>query len=116
MNLVSSARAEFETLRSKAFGAIGAAYTIVGTPISNPVRLLKVTNTTNSNLLVSYNGVDDQDIVPTGGFFLYDLCSNKSDAAGYLELPVGRSIYVKFETVKPTVGSVYVTVLYASQT
>lgn len=115
MNLVSSARAEFEILRTLPFGLIGAAYTGVGLKFANPVRLLKVTNNTDANLLVSFNGVDDQDIVVAYGFFLYDLCSNKTDAAGILELSAGKRLYVKQEAWAPTVGSVYATIIYASQ-
>jgi hypothetical protein len=114
-NLVSSVRVRYEPLRSIGFLGISAIYAGVGLPFENPVRILKVTNLTNVNILVSLNGIDDHDIVAANGFFLYDYSSNKSNAAGLLEQPQGDRIYVKAETGLPAAGNVYVTVVYASQ-
>ena len=114
-NLVSSVRVRYEPLRSIAFGAISGVYASVGLPFSNPVRILKVTNLTNANILVSLNGIDDHDVVTANGFFLYDYASNKAQAAGLLEQPQGDRIYVKAESGVPTLGNLYVTIVYASQ-
>ena len=114
-NLISSIRVRYEPLRSLAFGGITSVYAPVGLPFNNPVRILKVSNLTDENILVSLNGVDNHDIVPANAFFLYDYSSNKSDAAGLLEQPQGDQIYVKAETILPVTGNVYVTVVYASQ-
>lgn len=115
-NLVSSIRVRYEPLRSVGFSTITNAYTSVGLPFANPVRILKVTNLTDKNILVSLNGLDDHDVVSANGFFLYDYASNKANAAGLLEQPQGDRIYIKSETnVVPTMGNLYVTVVYASQ-
>lgn len=114
-NLVSSIRVRFENLRSLGFASIIGTYTGVGTPFANPVRLLKITNLTNANLLVSFNGVDDKDIVAANGFTLYDFGTNQTASAGNLEMAVGDRVYVREESAAPTSGSVYVTVIYASQ-
>lgn len=116
-NVSSSVRVRYEPLRSVLFSGISGTYTGVGLPFSNPVRILKVTNFTDVNILVSLNGIDDHDIVSSTGFFLYDYCSNKASAGGLLEQPQGDRIYVKAEAADnlPTVGNVYVTIVYASQ-
>jgi hypothetical protein len=115
-NLVSSVRVRYEPLRSIAFGSIEVGYEPVGLPFANPVRILKVTNLTDENIIVSLNGIDDHDVVAANGFFLYDYSSNKSSAAGLLEQPQGDRIYVRSETsTLPTIGKLYVTVVYASQ-
>jgi hypothetical protein len=114
-NLASSVRVRYEPLRSLGFASISAIYASVGLPFSNPVRILKVTNLTDATMLVSLNGVDDHDIVPANGFFLYDYASNKANAAGLLEQPQGDRMYVKAESTLPTSGNIYVTVVYASQ-
>lgn len=114
-SLVSSVRVRYEPLRSIDFASILATYESVGLPFSNPVRILKVTNLTDVNILVSLNGVDDHDIVAAYGFFLYDYASNKASAAGLLEQPQGDRIYVKAEDGLPLVGNLYVTIVYASQ-
>ncbi len=114
-NLVSSIRVRYEPLRSIAFGDISAIYAGVGLPFANPVRILKVTNLTDANIIVSLNGVDDHDIVAANGFFLYDYSSNKANAAGLLEQPQGDRMYVRAEDTLPTLGNLYITVVYASQ-
>jgi hypothetical protein len=114
-NLISSIRVRYEPLRSIAFGAITTSYQGVGLPFANPVRILKVTNLTNQPMLISLNGIDDHDIVAENGFFLYDYSSNRADAAGLLEQPQGDRIYVRTPSTLPTVGNLYVTVVYASQ-
>lgn len=114
-NLVSSVRVRYEPLRSIDFSGISTGYVSVGTPFTNPVRILKVTNLTDANVLVSLNGIDNHDVVSANGFFLYDYASNKANAAGLLEQPQGDRIYVKAEDDLPTEGNIYVTVVYASQ-
>ncbi len=115
MSAASSIRVRYEPLRSLGFAGISAVYAGVGLPFANPVRILKVTNLTDANILVSLNGVDDHDVVPAYGFFLYDYASNKGSAAGLLEQPQGDRIYVKSEGAVPTLGNLYVTIIYASQ-
>lgn len=116
-NVASSIRVRYEPLRTITFSEISGTYAGVGIPFSNPVRILKVTNFTDVNILVSLNGIDDHDIVPASGFFLYDYCSNKSNSGGLLEQPQGDRIYVKAASPSnlPTIGSLYVTIVYASQ-
>lgn len=115
MNVVSSAIVRFEGLRSLAFGGISGTYAGVGAKFANPVRVLKITNLSDANLLISFNGVDDMDVVGANGFCLYDWGSNKANQAGYFDQSAGDRLYVKQESGAPTSGSVYVTVIYASQ-
>lgn len=115
MNLVSSIRVRYEELRVLDFASIGAAYVAVGAAFSNPVRILKVTNFTDANLIISFNGIDDHDVVAANGFYLYDFGSNKSTAGGLMEQPAGERLYVREETLSPSSGNVYVTIVYASQ-
>lgn len=114
-SLTSAVRVRYETLRSILYSSISSSYTAIGTPFANPVRILKVTNLTNQNMLISLNGIDNHDVLPDNGFFLYDYASNKANVAGLLEQPLGDQIYVKAESTLPTQGNVYVTVVYASQ-
>jgi len=114
-NLASSVRAAFEPLRTLDWDIVGFGYEAVGLPFANPVRILKVTNLTDEPLLVSFNGVDDHDIVAANGFFLYDFGTNKSDSGGLLEQSQSTRLYVKAATNVPDTGAVYVTIIYASQ-
>ncbi len=114
MSAPSAIKVRFETLRSLGFAGITGAYAAVGAAFANPVRLLRVTNLTNTNLLVSFDGTTNHDVVPASGFFLYDYCSNMAQQAGSLEQPIGNRVFVKQEAVPATSGNVYVTVVYAS--
>jgi len=114
MAVASAIRVRFEPLRSLAFGAISGTYAGMGLPLANPSRIVKVSNFTDANILVSINGVDDHDIVAANGFYLYDLGTNKSDAGGLFEEPQGDRIYVKAEDALPTEGNIYFTTIYAS--
>lgn len=115
MNLPNAVRVRYEQLRSLDWTLITANYVAVGTALENPVRVLKITNLTDTNLLISINGLTDHDVVPANGFCLYDYGANKSDQGGFLELPAVDRIYVKQEAAPPTFGLVYVTVIYVSQ-
>jgi len=66
----------FDALKTKAFGAITASYTTFGTPISKNLRVLKITNNTNGDMLVSFDGTTDNVFIPANGFVLYDFATN----------------------------------------
>ena len=87
----------------------------VGSAFAYPIKLLKIVNLTNANLIVSYDGVNNQDIVTANGGCIYDVAANKADPAGTFQLSVGDRVYVMEETSAPTSGNVYVVVVYASE-
>ncbi len=105
----------YEDLRSLGFAAISGTYAGVGTSFVHPVRMLKVSNLTNANLIISFNGIDDKDVVAASSAYIYDFASNQSESAGNLEQQAGERLYVREEDVAPTLGNVYVTVIYADQ-
>lgn len=107
---ITAQRMRWEDLRSLAFGSISGTYSAIGSATENPARLIKVVNTTDVDITISTNGVDDQDIVAAGGFFLYDIMSNKSEQS-CMFLDQGTIIYAKGA---PTEGSVYVVIIYTS--
>ena len=106
--------ARFEDLRSLAFGSISGTYALVGTATNNPVRLIDIDNTTDANLIISFNGIDDKIFVAANGFKIYDFASNKSNQGGSLDLPAFTLFYVKQESSAPTTGNVYIGICYAS--
>lgn len=108
-------RGKFDTMRSLSYSSIGSGFMGVGTAFEYPVKLLKIINLTNANLIVSYNGVNNQDIVTANGGVIYDVAANKADPAGSFQLSVGDRVYVMEETSAPTSGNVYVVVVYASE-
>lgn len=115
MNLPGSVRVRFEDLRSLGWASFGAAYVGVGASFTNPIRLIKITNTSDANLLISFDGISDHDMIPANGFCIYDYGSNATGRSGYLEQPAGDRLYVKLEGAAATSGNIYVTLMYVSQ-
>lgn len=115
MNLQSSQRVAYEQLRSLGFADISGTYAGVGLPFANPVRLITIDNTTNINLIISFDGVNDHTFVASNTGRVLDYCSNKNDLGGNLEQPAYTRLYVKQESGAAAEGNVYVSVVYASQ-
>lgn len=108
------AQAKADTLRTKAFGAITNAYTTLGTVLVHPLRIFKLTNTTDADLLISFDGTTDQLFLAAGSFTLYDLSTNAPplSVTDNLLLPIGTQFYVKYNDV-PTEGSLWLEGIYA---
>jgi len=96
-------------IRSLAFGSISGMYAPVGTPFNHAMRLVKFVNTTNANLTVSFDASTDNDIIPAGGFALYDLTTNKTLPDTTFVFQASTQVYVKGS---PTSGSFYVVAVY----
>lgn len=116
MGLVQSVRVGYEPIRTVNFELfVNGMFITGGTPaLSHPVRMLKMYNFTDQNVFLSYDGVTAVDIVASKGAFVDDFSSNKSESGGVLEVPSGSYIYVKGELAAPTLGNVYIVVIYAS--
>jgi hypothetical protein len=115
MSILSSARVAYEPIRSLAFGDISGTYAAVGTPFTSPIRNLKFQNFTDQNLLISFDGSTNHDVIAANGYAVWDYGSNKASQVGFFEQPQGTRVYVKQESGSaPSVGSFYVTTIYAS--
>lgn len=99
-------RFKADTLRSIAFGAIVGSYMPVGSAMTHPIRQFKIDNLTDALLVFSFDGINDHFVVPSNGFFLDDITSNKSTVSGGFFLAQGDRLYVKQLGV-PSTGSVY---------
>ena len=99
-----------DLLRTTAFGAIGVGYTPVGAVFLHQMRIVSIKNLTNANLIFSFDGINDHDIVPAEAGVVYDFCANKTGNAGAL-MAIGTTVFVKQSGV-PTAGAVYVTTFY----
>ena len=103
-------RLAMETVRTLAFGSIGAGYTGIGTRVEHPVRILYVSNLTDAALMFSLDGVNGHFALPANGFLLLDVTSNKTYEQGFY-LAEGERLYVTRIGV-PTVGNVYLSIVY----
>lgn len=111
---LAAQRLRYDTLRSLAFGSITTSYVAVGSAFTHAVRVINIDNLTDANLLVSFDGTNNHTVVPAGAGKIFDYATNRVGPVDQLEQSVGTTVYVKREGGAPTGGTVYVTVLYAS--
>lgn len=104
-------RFKADTLRSIAAASVGASYMPIGTAMTHPIRQFKVDNLTDALLVFSFDAINDHFVVPSNGFFLDDITSNKSGVSGGFYLAQGDRLYVKQLGI-PTTGSVYFATFY----
>lgn len=103
-----------DSIRTLAFGGISGAYAVVGAALTHNWRMFKISNNTNGDLLISFNGTTDNLFVPANSFVLYDLSTNSppiSQSDNFV-LQIGTQFYAKQSTA-PTTGAVWVEGLYA---
>jgi hypothetical protein len=107
-------RALVDTLRTIAFGAVGATFVPVGPPLAFPARIICFTNTSAVDLIFSMDGVTDQLIVPAGSFKLFDITTNHRPVnQDDFCFSNGTQWYVRYVSGAPSSGSVYIEVVYA---
>lgn len=113
MNL--SIRLLAEPVRTLGFGAIVAGYTGIGTGLTNPCRIVMVQNLTDVPLMFSMDGVNDHFPLTSNGYMILDVCSNAMTNLQGLYISSGQRFYVR-QLGAPTLGSVYVSAFYGSNT
>lgn len=111
MNL--SVRLQAETVRTLAFGGIGAGFLPIGTAITHATPLCFVQNLTDVTLMFSLDGTNEHFPLSANGYLVLDVQSNKSKSQA-LSIAKGTIFYVRRVGV-PTVGSVYVTTFYGAE-
>ena len=103
-----------DEIRSEAAGSITNAYTPLGTAITHNWRMFRITNNTDGDLLISFDGTTDNLFVPAGSFVLYDVSTNAPPISEVdnLVIGIGTQFYVKYNTA-PTTGDIWLEGLYA---
>ena len=84
--------------------------------LKHNARLLKIVNDTNANVYISFDPLATiiNDIIPAGGFALYDLTSNKSGMGGDFLLGEGGFIFAETQPGAPalTGSGVFAMIIY----
>jgi len=105
------AKADFDDLRSLAFGGISAAYAAVGTPTTKLARAFCISNDTQGSMIFTNDVTKDKFFIKAGSFKLFDIQSNmNAQKDDKYVLPIGTQFYVK-QLAAPVSGSVYIEVL-----
>lgn len=80
-------------------------------PLLYAPRLIKFTNLSDTDCLISWDGVVDHEILPANGFVLLDVAANKQQA-NTLYIAAQTQFYVKTTSGTAT-GTVYLSSYYA---
>lgn len=110
--------AQFDSLRYKLGATITNVYSMIGTPLLYPARLVMIDNLTNADLLITTNSNLDQMVIPASTGRVIDVTSNtfNTNMSGIFTFPIGTAFYVKWIAGVPTNGkSVYISVIYGSE-
>lgn len=105
-----------EPVRSINFADIDDIYKTLGTAMTRPIRIIFLNNLTNANMMFSFNGINDHLPLPSWGYLLLDITSNKTLPQGFF-LAEGQQIYVRKESALeiPTIGNVYLSTFYGAE-
>lgn len=104
-------RLRCETMRSLAFGSIGASFTIIGSAYQHPISKIFIQNMTDVDLIFSHDGTNNSFMLATEGMYVLDISFDGSNSVSF---PLGDALYVKQLGV-PSTGAVYVTTYYVEE-
>ena len=102
-----------EPVRELGFAALGLVYSSIGTPMTKPIRMLVLINTTNTAVMLSLDGVTDHLPMVPNGYLVIDIAANKTSAQGFF-LAENQQLFVKRIGAAPAAGSFYVSVFYGA--
>ena len=89
-------------------GLNGNLQAINGTGIAHSCSIFKVINASNVPIIISYDGVNDNDLVPVGGVLSLELQTNSSPSGWVAMMRQGTIVYAKSTTGAGGVGTIYV--------
>ncbi len=112
--MAESRRMLAQAIRSLASGSIVAGYTVIGTALTDQVRMIYITNLTDALLMFSLDGSVDHFVLPAQGFLLLDVTANEISDTGFF-ISEGTQMYVK-RVETPTTGTVYISAFFAAKT
>ena len=108
---MSQQTVSIDQVRTVAFGYISGTYVAVGGALTQPVRLICFTNSTDGDMYFSIDGVNNYLFVAAGSFKLFDLNTNRFTNQQQWCFAAGTQFFVKQSTM-PSKGAVYIECLW----
>ena len=104
-----------ETIRERTAISFTGSYQTIGTPISNASRILKFVNNSNVDVMISWDGTNDHDMLPANSAFILDVAANRQagSSVGQLYIADATQFYVSGAAGGGNTGSVYLITMYA---
>lgn len=110
----NAGRVAFEELRSLEFNFISSDLEAIAPVFEHPIRIMKISNSTDTDVFISFNNIENQDFIPSNSFVLYDFTANLSLTPGQFSMPANTTVYVADNGTAATSGAVYVTAIYGT--
>lgn len=112
-------RVTFETLRQATPAQIGATYAAIGTALLHDCRIIQLTNASDGDVLISFDGVNDHvhlaaSTAGPASYRQFNWTENQVEVNEGFFLAKGTIIYVKDGTSPPANGNVIVEVIYGA--
>jgi len=107
-------RVALDPVREAAFGAVGAAYAALGAATTDYARIVSIYNSTDTDVYISLDGVNDHIRVASGSGQVYDFSANKARKADGFFIEKGTVFYQMRAGGAPTTGNVWIQVVYAA--
>lgn len=104
-------KANFDAVRELAFGSVGASYAALGSAFTHYPRIIGITNSTDVDVYISFDGSTNQLRLAANSFKLYDVSTNRVRDDGVF-FPIGTQIYAKRVSGAPSTGAVWAEVMY----
>lgn len=104
----------FDAIRTINEAAITSSFAVFGAVINHNWRTLKVTNNTDGDMFISFDGTTINMFVPKNGFTLYDFSTNSPPLSetDNLLIGLGTQVYIKYSTA-PSTGDVWMEGMYS---
>jgi hypothetical protein len=115
MSTVQTLRVFSEPVQVVAYSSITGSFVSTGIAMKDPIRILKVNNTTDADVYISFDGTTNNDVIVAGSGMVVDLTANKGIESG-IYLPIGTIFYLKYVSGAPTLGNVYISAYYTVKT
>ena len=84
---------ELQSIDSSTLSA--ANYTAIGNPIEGALTIIRITNASDEDVIISYDGVNEHGYIVSGGRFKDEFQSNARHDCGEWVLAKGTVIYAK---------------------
>lgn len=105
-------RVLFNPIGSVAFGSITGSYTTFGAPMPGHARIIRFCNSTDKDILISADGVNDHLRIAANSFALFDFSTNRIQDDG-LFVQKGDQFYIKYASA-PSSGTAWIEVITAA--
>ncbi len=112
MSFGQSLRVSAIEVQAVAYTDITSSFVAMGDGMDKPIRILKVNNTTDSDIYISFDGVTAHDVVVASTAMVIDITANKSTDPGIF-IAEGTIVYIEYVDTVPTYGTVYLSAYYS---